>query len=956
MTKESASRPRLSLAGEWQLAFDPAAEGIARGWPGAGWPADRADTVQVPAAWDVTHPDAEGVGFYRRTFAVPADWSQQVVLLHCGGAAYRAEVWVNGQFAGSHEGAYTPFWLDVTRLLRAGAENDIVVRVAGLSRTREVDGVILKQAPAAKQAWYYVYGGLWGEVYLEACPWLAVQAAQVEPDLQRESALVEVTLHNRRVESRLVEVRLSVVRPDGVVAAEQGGRVPVPPGVVRLAYRVPLPRPWAWHYDNPHLYRLHVAVDDGAGHAPADQLTATFGMRDFTVQDGQFILNGRPVYLRGVLLQPNYPIGLIAPPDREMMVREITLMKEAGFNLIRSHLRPAAPGFLDLADKMGMLIYAETSLAWIRDSPRMLDHGRREVQALIERDFNHPSVVFWGLLNENVPAATLISDALVRHARALDPTRVIVDNSGGSMAVDQDFGWIDRASVVPSRETVRQKILDVHLYLGASVPGPVYEWLRTLGAGGSSAALAAQDFGAGDVLKEFDREHRAYRGQVFVSELGGGGMSDLDETVAGFGERTALRDARELRAFRDDLHAGFVARKLDQIFGSVRNLVLAAQELHAAGNACQIEALLCNPRVSGYVITQLNDVAWEFHAGLLDLWRNPKAAYYASQRLNQPHVLILRAAAPAVVVGAPLVVTLTLVNSAPLAPGAQVVVSLRDPVGQDTQLFQQPAPVLEGIHELGAVTATTGGALAVTGGVPGTYRVCARLEQGPEAVAVTEQAVLALAQVDWAALPHGITWLGQRPALLEHAGRNGGQPQVGGEKRLLVAAYPGPLFEDDWRDLLTIVEAGGTAIVGPLHKRDDLALRQLGKRGLNLQLHLGIGNWMGCYHWIPDSDLFAGLPAGGLAGAAYVDVLPWYGLLEQGGEVLAGSLRNTQTRQEAPRILWYSDVEVVPLGAGELIFCQYRLFENAHAQPLAARMVANLLRLAAVRRSRSHPL
>ena len=56
MTKESASRPRLSLAGEWQLAFDPAAEGIARGWPGAGWPADRADTVQVPAAWDVTHP------------------------------------------------------------------------------------------------------------------------------------------------------------------------------------------------------------------------------------------------------------------------------------------------------------------------------------------------------------------------------------------------------------------------------------------------------------------------------------------------------------------------------------------------------------------------------------------------------------------------------------------------------------------------------------------------------------------------------------------------------------------------------------------------------------------------------------------------------------------------------------------------------------------------------------
>lgn len=87
--------------------------------------------------------------------------------------------------------------------------------------------------------------------------------------------------------------------------------------------------------------------------------------------------------------------------------------------------------------------------------------------------------------------------------------------------------------------------------------------------------------------------------------------------------------------------------------------------------------------------------------------------------------------------------------------------------------------------------------------------------------------------------------------------------------------------------LMAAVEAGGTTIVGPLHKRDEVASRQLHQCGLNVQLHLGIGNWIGSYHWIPDSDLFDGLPVGGLAGAAYVDVLLWYGLLEQGGEVLA---------------------------------------------------------------------
>ena len=82
-----------------------------------------------------------------------------------------------------------------------------------------------------------------------------------------------------------------------------------------------------------------------------------------------------------------------------------------------------------------------------------------------------------------------------------------------------------------------------------------------------------------------------------------------------------------------------------------------------------------------------------------------------------------------------------------------------------------------------------------------------------------------------------------------------------------------------------------------------------------------------------------------------MDVLPWYVMSELGGEVLAGSLRNTQTLQQVePSILWYSDVEVVRLGAGAIIFCQYRVFEQAHTQPLAARLLANLLRLAAGRK------
>ena len=94
---------------------------------------------------------------------------------------------------------------------------------------------------------------------------------------------------------------------------------------------------------------------------------------------------------------------------------------------------------------------------------------------------------------------------------------------------------------------------------------------------------------------------------------------------------------------------------------------------------------------------------------------------------------------------------------------------------------------------------------------------------------------------------------------------------------------------------------------------------------------------MGCYHWVPQSDLFMGLPAGGLVKKPYTGVIPKYVFSELGGEILAGSLRNTQSRLEAPSMLWYSDIEVVRLGRGAVLFCQYRVFENIADNPLAAR-------------------
>jgi hypothetical protein len=933
------SRKKIDLGGSWEIALDPKSEGLHSGWTEGGWPAQRSQPIQVPAIWNIEYPQADGVGFYRTTITVPASWKGRAVLLHFEGVIYRCEAWIDGQFVGSHEGGYTPFWFDITPYIQYGDQSELTVRVTALSHKKAVDGMLLHLTPLSKQSWYYTYGGIWGQVYLEACPSVACQSLTVDPDLRREKAQLEIAVHNRQAQCRQISIQIRVTDPRGALVFEQEGMVPAPPGVAHFTYTLHLPRPLAWSCEQPNLYRVEILARDEDGEE--DHQAATFGMRDFTVHDGQFFLNGEPIFIRGILLQPNFPVNLITHPDREMMVREITLAKEAGFNLIRTHIQPAPPGYLDLTDEMGMLVYAESCLAWIRDSPRMLDHGRREIKAMIDRDRNHPSVVFWGIYNENPPASAINSEALVRLARAIDPTRVIVDNSGGSLAIDQDFGWIERATVTPSRETQHERILDVHLYLGAPISNSIYDWLRTLGSGASSRVLVEQGIGSLPVVDEFDRETRSYQGKVFVSEIGYGGMSDLDETVARFNGREELLDAKDLKVLRDDLHEGFQKRKLDRIFGSVRNLFLESQRVQAIGNSQQLEALLINPRISGYVITQLNDVAWEFHAGLLDLWRYPKLAYYASQRVNQSHVLIIHAQQVTVEPGETVTVDLTLVNRGPMTDRGCIFITVKDPQGGTVSSSTHEIAIIEGIQFLDS--------LSIEILLPGNYQLDARLEVNGETQAESTETILALERVDWSILPAKLMLFGQLPGTtgLSSILQDGSAVQNAGGKSgpfIAVAALPATVSEEQWEALFKAVESGGGAVIGALRPEYEAAIREFNSRGIKLELHPGAGSWMGCYHWISDSNVFNGLPAGGFAKRLYAEIIPKYVLAEMGGDTLAGSLRNTQFRQEIPAMLWYSDIEVVPYGKGFILFCQYRIFELIERDPLAARLANNILR------------
>ena len=757
------------------------------------------------------------------------------------------------------------------------------------------------------------------------------QNLTVDPDLKKENIHLKVFIHNNRAETRQIDLCFDIFDPLGKKVYTDSSRLSLPPDNVMLNYSIPIPFPLVWSCEQPNLYSLKAQLRDEDNHV--DIKTTHFGMRDFSVREGQFFLNGDPFYIKGVLLQPNFPIKMIEHTSSDMMVREMTLVKEAGFNLIRTHLQPPSEEYLDLADRIGILIYAETSLAWIKDNPRLLEHGIREIRNMIALDRNHPSVVFWGIYNENPTASSINGAILAQYARMLDPTRLIVEDSGATLALDQDFSWIDRAAITPVLEIQPQQNFDVHLYLGSPLPARVQNWLTNIGKGVSSKVLADERLGLQPVLEEFDRECRSYQGQIFVSEIGCGGMADLDEQVAGFNGKEELLDARELKSLRDSLHKGFQDRHLDQVFGDIKKLYQETQELQCIGNTQQIEALLLNHRVSGYAITQLNDVSWEFHAGLLDVWRNPKPAYYAAKRFNQPNLIIIKADQLTVSIGDTTHVEVMLVNHKELRQDTIAQISVFDPYGKEIESEHLLLPVQTGIFPVKNIS--------IKVQHPGDYLVVGRILDGVDLNKSTET-ILALESVIWSNFKVKVKCFDKETnicAMLSHE-RNSIEEN---SESLLLSAEPSSMTTEDWSHLFLAVQSGKTAIVGPLQPENIEAINALSKHGIHPELHLGIGSWMGCYHWAPQSKIFSRLPSGGVLKKPYAEVLPKYVLSELGGTVLAGSFRNTIFPKDIAEMLWYSDIEVVNLGKGKIIFCQYRIFDKIARNPLADRMVFNLL-------------
>ena len=419
----------MNLNGLWEYAITPA-DAVPEKMDGHILVPFAVESALSGVGRAVTENDAL---WYEREFTVPEEWAGQRVLLHFGAVDWKAEVYVDEQFAGEHTGGYAPFSFDLTDLLAKGRKHILKLKVT--DRTDKWFQPRGKQVSNPEGIWYTAVTGIWQTAWMEPVPAAHIDSYYAVSDI--DAGTLAVTVDAAVEDGDIVEV---VLLSDGTPVAKAEGREVV----------LPVPDMKLWSPSQPYLYELEIkvmrageTVDCVKGYAAMRKISYAAG------KDGhkRMMLNNQPLFQYGPLDQGWWPDGLYTAPSDEALAFDIEKTKEMGYNLIRKHVKVEPARWYWHCDRLGMLVWQDMpSIAdnstniWDNrtykdgtDTP-VTEEGKanyyKEWSEIIAAFKSFPCIVSWVPFNE--AWGQFDTEAVVQFTRAQDPTRLINYASGGN--------------------------------------------------------------------------------------------------------------------------------------------------------------------------------------------------------------------------------------------------------------------------------------------------------------------------------------------------------------------------------------------------------------------------------------------------------------------------------------------------------------------------------------------
>ncbi|MHC1696283.1 MAG: glycoside hydrolase family 2 protein [Eubacteriales bacterium] len=392
--------------------------------------------------------DYDGVGWYERSVYLPKAARGQQWWLNFEAVDYKAEVFLNGHFIGSHEGGYTPFSLNLaeTEAAQYGKDNIITVRVT--DQTNHTGGgieepILIKETNAGflQDTIGINYAGIWGKVSLVSRGDVSIDELFAIPDVQNNTAVASMYLTNHTNSQRTVDLSVAVTEKDGKEAGNSSRSFILMPGESKeVSLPVVINNIKLWSAESPNLYTMKTELSEKG--KKLDSIKRDFGMRTISVKEDKLLLNDEPIFITGMLDWMMDYTTLSPTPSVETVEREILDLKTAGFNGVKFCLVVPPDYVLDVFDRMGMYAYIEYPIWMPVESDAFFVRSRTQMLDMVKKDRNHPSVI---ISDFNCEMATYSDKAdelmrfLVTEAKKLAPNRLYLDNSSAAV---QKYGDI----------------------------------------------------------------------------------------------------------------------------------------------------------------------------------------------------------------------------------------------------------------------------------------------------------------------------------------------------------------------------------------------------------------------------------------------------------------------------------------------------------------------------------
>jgi beta-galactosidase/beta-glucuronidase len=566
-----------NLNGEWDFSFDDGNRGLQEQWE-KKFPTEK--KILVPFSYETKksgiHDQTQHtVVWYSRTVSLETVGQSESLLLHFEGSDYYTSVYVNGTFAGSHEGGYNRFTFDITDVVRPGT-NRITVRVEDSDRI---------DIPRGKQrwekenfgCWYIQTTGIWKTVWLEKVPACRIESIKITPSPKDFSVFLSLEISGRKKEAENLSLSATVLFDGKIV---NSCIQPVPSSLmpeIRLNIWDTAVSEWGlkfWTPETPDLYDLELRLfADGE---EMDFITSYFGFRDISIAGRNVLLNRRPYYQRLILDQAYWNDSHLTAESDEDFITDIKKIKDAGYNGVRLHQKIEDERFYYLCDKYGLLVWCEAPSAY-KFSDNLISAFTTQWMETVHQFYNHPSIVTWTVLNESwgVPRIKFnrseqhFSEMLYHLTKAIDPMRPVIVNDGWEHTVSD--------------------ILTLHDY-EEDGSGMYDKYMKNI-----QEILAGKYFH--NDFKTALADGYSYREQpILISEYGGIAF-DGSSDGWGYGKKVATKE-------------DYLAR-FDAVTTAIKRL----------------------PFVCGYCYTQVTDVQQEIN-GIMDINRNFKVSPDKLKEIN----------------------------------------------------------------------------------------------------------------------------------------------------------------------------------------------------------------------------------------------------------------------------------------------------------------------------------